>query len=250
MCTVRNIAVSLSKGGVGKTTTAVNLAAGLSLVGKQVLLVDADTQGQVAQSLGVIPESGLADLIENCASPEQAIIEARPNLFLLAGGPSLLHTKRVIARQKSGGPLLMAKALRPLNGRFDYVIIDTSPGWDNLAINVMFYAQEILAPVHLESMAILGLINFMHRLKQIQQYRRQLSLSYVVPTALDRRIKQSDEILEQVRGPVGKLLCTPIRYNVKLSEAPGVGQHIFEYAPRSKGAVDYAELTNRVLEND
>jgi len=100
---MRRIAVSLSKGGVGKTTTAVNLAAGLALAGSRVLLVDADTQGQVHFVLGVKPKSGLAELISQQHGPEEAIVEVRDGLRLLAGGGALAHVKMQMARMDTGG---------------------------------------------------------------------------------------------------------------------------------------------------
>ncbi|HEX7976696.1 MAG TPA: AAA family ATPase, partial [Anaerolineales bacterium] len=126
---MRKIAIALSKGGVGKTTTAVSLAAGLARAGKSVLLVDVDTQGQVAKALGVEPACGLADLVLGEAALPEAVLECRPNLGLLAGGRALAGLKRLITRQDFGGEQTLSEALAPLDGRYDYVILDTAPGW-------------------------------------------------------------------------------------------------------------------------
>lgn len=246
---MRKIAIALSKGGVGKTTTAVSLAAGLARAGKSVLLVDVDTQGQVAKALGVEPACGLADLVLGEAALPEAVLECRPNLGLLAGGRALAGLKRLITRQDFGGEQTLSEALAPLDGRYDYVILDTAPGWDALTVNALFYAGEVLAPVSLEVMTLQGLAEFARSLLSIQKYRPDLALRYVLPTFLDRRVRKSDEILRQLGLHYGEQLCPPVRYSVRLSEAPGYGQTIFEYASGSPGAEDYQKLTERVMQH-
>jgi chromosome partitioning protein len=244
---MRKIAIALSKGGVGKTTTAINLAAGLARAERRVLLVDMDTQGQVAKALGLRPAAGLAEMVTEERQPEEAVVEARENIWLLAGGRALAGLKRVIARKDFGGEQTLAEALVPLEGRYDMVLVDTAPAWDTLTVNALFYASEVLIPVSLEVMALQGLIEFVRSLAPIQKYHAELQLRYVLPTFMDRRVKKSEEILAQLHSYYAELACEPIRYNVRLSEAPGYGQTIFEYAPRSSGAQDYQTLTERIL---
>jgi chromosome partitioning protein len=246
---MRKIAIALSKGGVGKTTTALNLAAGLARAERRVLLVDMDTQGQLAKALGLRPPAGLAEMVIEGLPPEQVLMQARDGVWLLAGGRGLAGLKRVIARQDFGGEQTLAEALAPLDGRYDLVIVDTAPAWDTLTVNALFYATEVLIPVSLEVMALQGLIEFVRALGPIQKYHPDLALRYIVPTFMDRRVRKSDEILAQLRGYYADLVCEPIRYNVRLSEAPGYGQTIFEYAPRSPGAQDYQQLTERILQD-
>jgi chromosome partitioning protein len=244
---MRRMAVALSKGGVGKSTTAVSVAAGLAQAGAQVLLVDTDTQGQVAGMLGVHPPAGLAELLAGEQPPEAAMIEARERLWLLAGGRGLAGSKRLIDRKDFGGERTLGEALVTLDSRYDYVILDTAPGWDVLSVNVLFYAAEILAPIALEVLSLQSLLEFQKSLAAIQRYNPDLALHYVLPTFLDRRVRKSAEIHEQLRTHFGPQLCAPIRYNVRLSEAPGYGQTIFEYAPESPGAQDYQALVERIL---
>ena len=243
---MRKIAVSLAKGGTGKTTTAVNLSAGLARDGYMVLLVDTDTQGQVGAMLGIHPEFGLAELIEDELDPQQIVVEAREQLWVLAGTRSLAGLKRSIARKDFGGEKMLAESLAPLDDQFDFVILDTAPGWDPLTVNVMFYIQEIIAPVSLEVLSLHGLLEFSQRIESIKAYHPGLSLKYIVPTFLDRRVKKSAEILAQLRSRYHQQICEPIRYNVRLSEAPGFDQTIFEYSPRSSGAQDYQRLVERI----
>lgn len=242
---MRRLAIALSKGGCGKTTTAVNLAAGLARRGSRVLLVDTDTQGQTAPALGLEPQAGLAELLAGEIELEQAIHAAREGLWLIAGGQALGGSKRAIARLDAGGEQVLAQALAPLAGQYDYIILDSAPGWDTVTVNVLFYAEAVLAPVSLEPLTIRGLMDFESRLEAIQAYH-PVRLAYVLPTFADGRVKKSSELLSQLERRYEGLLCQPIRYNVKLSEAPAYGQTIYEYAPHSIGADDYQRLTERI----
>jgi len=246
---MRKIAVSISKGGTGKTTTAVNLSAGLARAGYKVLLIDTDTQSQAGSALGVDLQTGLAEVLSEDLPPDQAVSEVRERLWLLSGGSALAGAKRNITRQDYGAEHTLGRALSPLEGLYDYTIIDTAPGWDALTINVLFYAQEVLSPVSLEALTIRGLASFVKRLQDIQEYNKDLKLSYILPTFLDYRVRKSSEIMKQIETYFPEVLCKPIRYNVKVSEASGRGQSIFEYAPTSPGAEDYQALTDKVVNN-
>jgi len=244
---VRRIAIALSKGGVGKTTTAVSLAAGLAKYGKKVLLMDTDTQNQAATSLGVSPAAGLADVLEEDLLPSEAIHQVDEQLHLLAAGDGLAGAKRMIARKDFGAEHTLSQKLSPLDGEYDYIILDTAPGWDALSVASLFFVDEVLSPVSLEALTLSGLADFVNRLKDIQGFHEDIRLSYLLPTFLDGRVRKSEEILGQLKEYFGEVLCDPIRYNVSLSEAAGRGQHIFSYAPKSPGAIDYQTLTEKVI---
>ena len=242
----RKIGISLSKGGVGKSTTSINLAAGLALAGFKVLLIDTDTQGQDSFMLGVKPKAGLTELVTGELSLKECLTKARENLWMLAGGKSLAGVKRLIDRKDYGGELTIAEALAPVDKIFDYVIIDTSPGWDPLTVSVLFYINELLVPVALEIMALQGLSEFLRSISAIQKYRPELGLKYILPTFEDKRVKKTSRILNKIEKIYGERLCQPIRYNVRLSEAPAYGKTIYEYAPGCNGAKDYRELVRKV----
>ncbi|GIV68599.1 ParA family protein [Caldilinea sp.] len=247
---MRKVAIALSKGGVGKSTTAVNLAAALAQRQRRILLIDMDTQGQLARMLNIAPTHTVADVVSGEAPLKDAIIEARPGVDLLAGGRGLAGLKRAIDRKEFGGEQTLSEALAALDARYDYVIVDTAPGWDVLTVNALFFVEEVLTPVALEVLALQGLQEFMRSLAAIRRYHPRLTLRYILPTFFDRRVRKSDEILQQLRQHFPAQLCHPIRYNVRLSEAPGYGQTIFEYAVTSTGAEDYRLLAERVLNDE
>lgn len=245
---MRKIAVALSKGGVGKTTTAVNLAHGLALAGQRVLLVDADVQGQASVLLGFFPEYSLSDLVEG--KPEkEVVIQARENLDLVGGGDALAGLNRAIARQNFGGEYTIGEALGKFDSRYDFVVVDTAPGYDTLMINALFYVNEILCPISLQALSLNGVSKFAEHVENIARFKPGLDITYVLPTFYDRRVSQSDEILGQVRSVFGDKTLEPIRYNSVLAELVLWKKTIFEMDPKSKGAQDYYALTKRILEH-
>ena len=247
---MRKIALTNAKGGVAKTTSCVNLGAGLALLGYRTLLIDCDTQGQVSKSLGVQAGEGLGELLQGEAGLGDVQVEARENLFLIAGGGSLSGAKRLISRRDMRSELVLSEALDGLEG-FDFVLIDTAPSWDVLNVNCLFYVEELLIPVSMEALALQGVGDLVSRVEQVQQYREDKILQRgIIPTFYDGRVSKSAEILEQLERYFPGEVWSVVRYNVKLSEAPGFGQHIFEYAKRSNGAADYSRLARRLAKGD
>jgi len=244
---MRIIAIAMTKGGVGKTTTAVTLAHGLALRGNRVLLVDTDTQGQCAKALGIKPDLTLADVLEGSVSAAEAAIRTRENLDLIASDYHLSGQALSIARRDSEGHLVLGRALAPLAHSYDYAILDAAPGFDPVAVNVLSCAQDIVAPVALMPAALVGILDFVRHIERIGRHNRQLRLRYVVPTFMDLRIRQPAEMLTQLRDHFGSLLCRPIRVNVQLAEAFGWHKTIFEYAADSRGAADYGDFIERVV---
>jgi len=238
---LRKIAFTNAKGGVAKTTTCVNTGAGLALAGYRTLLVDCDTQGQVTKSLGIQAGEGLAELVQGDAGIEDVQIEARENLFVISGGRSLSGVKRLISRRDMRSEFVLSEALEGLRG-YDFVLLDTAPSWDVLSVNCLFYVEEILIPVSMEVLALQGVGDFLSRVDEVRHYRENLLVRGIIPTFYDGRVRKSAEILEQLERHFPDAILPVIRYNARLSEAPGFGQHIFEYAKRSNGAADYASL--------
>jgi chromosome partitioning protein len=254
---MRKIAISMAKGGVGKTTTAVNLAHGLALKGHKVLLVDCDTQNQAAIFLGIKPRHGLFEFITGTdengqpVSKNEAIATARSNLWLLAGGLKLVELKNWLGEQpRDRRQTLLGSRFETGNGALDYLIFDCAPGWDILSVNILMAATEIICPVALQSPSIEGLKTFFGYLLSAQKLNTELQLKYVLPTMFDQRTQHSLKVLKQLLKLFRKQVCDPIPYNVRLSEAPAVGKTIFEFDHRATGANGYKKLIRRIMQDD
>jgi len=239
---MRIIAVAMTKGGVGKTTTAVNLSHGLARAGERVLLVDADTQGQCAKALGVEYELTLNEVLLGEATVLDAVCRARDGLDLLASDHRLTHAALAIARRERDGHRALADALAPVAGRYDVAVIDAAPGVDAVAVNVLAAADEIVAPVALAPAALAGVLDFVRHVQRVAVHNKQLQLRWVLPTFYDLRTRTSAETLSQLQEHFGDRVCRPVRVNVELAEAFGWQKTIFEHAPRSRGAADYEDL--------
>jgi len=243
---MRIIAVAMTKGGVGKTTTAVNLAHGLALRGHRVLLIDADTQGQCSKALGVETDVTLTEVLTEDVHILDAATRARPNLDLVASDFRLTRAALAISRRQKDGHLALAEALVPAIPEYDVTVIDAAPGFDPVAVNVLGCADDIVAPVALAPAALAGVLDFVRHVGSVQQHNPSLKLRYVLPTFLDQRVRQSGEMLAQVRGHFGTQMCKPIRVNIDLAEAFGYRKSIFEYSPKARGAEDYSRFIDRV----
>ncbi len=250
----RMIAVSMAKGGVGKTTTSVNLAHGLAASGRRVLLVDCDTQNQVGLFLGVKPTHGLYEFITGKDERGQpvarmdALFAARPNLWILSGGIKLVELKNWLGEQpREQRQTVLKNAFVTKKGALDYLIFDCAPGWDVLSVNILVAAREVICPVALQAPAFEGLKTFFSYLLSAQKLNDGLQLRYVLPTMFDRRTRQSHLLLKQLHRLFRKQYCDPIPHNVRLSEAAGLGKTIFEHAPDSPGAAGYKKMLRRVI---
>jgi len=243
---MRIIAVAMTKGGVGKTTTAINLSHGLALRGYRVLLVDADTQGQCAKALGVESELTLTEVLTDDVEILDAATRARDGLDLVTSDFHLAKASLEIARREKNGHLALARALEPAAEWYDVAVIDSAPGFDAIAVNVLGCADDVVAPAALTPAALAGVLDFVRHVDSVRKHNPDLVLRYMLPTFHDRRVRQSAEMLEQLCGHFELEMCDPIRVNIDLAEAFGYQQSIFEYAPQSRGAVDYTKLINRV----
>ncbi len=244
---MRKIAVIGFKGGIGKTTICVNLGAGLALHDKRVLLIDTDTQSNIALALGVNSyKHSLADVLSGDISPRDAIIPARHNIDIIPGSLSLFKAQQrmvmEIAREE-----IFVNLFSEIDN-YDYQIFDCAPSLSLLTINALYYADEVFVPVSMEMLAMAGARQFMTYLRQVSRMLgKSASIRLIIPSFFDPRRKVSNIIMDSLKEDFGSRVTPPIWVDTKLSEAPGEGKTIFEYAPRSRGADNYTQLTQLVM---
>ncbi|MCG8353858.1 MAG: ParA family protein [Chloroflexales bacterium] len=239
----RVIAVTNLKGGIGKTTTVVNVSAGLALKGARVLLVDVDAQGNLSLALGVTPRRTLYEALVDGRHPKDCITSARPNLDLLAANETLLTAQPTIS-QRADWSRVLEKALHPIKANYDFIFIDCGGSLTVLNINALIAANEVLVPTTVESLSIKGLELLFKQIIRIKNHTG--CIRAIVPTMYDSRLRQSGELLEYLQMTYGALVLPPIRINVRLSESTAQGRTIYEHDPRSRGALDYAQLVERL----
>ena len=247
---MRKIVLSNFKGGVGKTTCAVNLAVGIARAGKRVLLLDNDSQASATDALGINghANSGTYSLLVDGVSAEELTIHVEPNLHMICASKSLSGADSWLATQFRREEVLN-KRLNKVSG-YDFVILDTAPAFSLLNVNALAWAQEVWLPVNMEYMALQGVKQVLENLKIMrEELDHDVSINYVIPTFVDSRNSKTAAVLEALRESFGPKVTHGIRTSVRLSEAPSYHQSIFDYAPRSTGAEDFSTLMRRILEN-
>jgi chromosome partitioning protein len=248
----RVIAVANQKGGVGKSTTAVSLGAALAELGKNVLVVDLDPQGNASTGLGIRHEARdvtIYDVLAAEAAIDGAIV-ATPleNLYAIPSTIDLAGAEIELVSQFSR-ELRLRKALEPLtHGRFDYILLDCPPSLGLLTVNALAAAMELIVPIQCEYYALEGLGQLLRNVRLVQQnVNPNLRLTGIVMTMYDPRTKLSEQVVEEVRRYFGeRVYDTIIPRTVRLSEAPGFGQPITVYDPKSRGAQCYRDLAAEV----
>jgi chromosome partitioning protein len=243
---MRKIAIVGFKGGIGKTTTCVNLGAALAQRNHRVLLVDTDTQANLSLALGVNDHKlSLTDVVLRKADARDCVISARQNLDLLPGDLSLFKAQQRMVMELSR-ERIFDQVLSDLDG-YHYQILDCAPSLSLLTVNAVAYVHEVFIPVSMEMLAVAGARDFMRYLREISRMLgRGATIRLIIPTFYDPRRKVSKIVLQTLEDDFGPRVTHPIRVDTKLSEAPGVGQTIFEYMPKGRGAEDYSQLTDVV----
>lgn len=243
----RRIAVFNHKGGTGKTTTAVNLAAAIAEQGKRVLLIDADGQGNVGASLGIRGEKNLYHVLVLGMPVEEAAVPVRNNLDVLTSN-ELLAAAELYLAGRPNRDRVMRERLGDRADDYDVVVIDCAPALSLMNQNALVYADSVVVPVSCDYLSLVGVRQVLRTIKNVREMlKHDIALLGVVPTFFDVRNKICREAVDALSEHFGDRCLPPIRINTKLREAPSVKQTIFEYAPESNGAADYLALVEKVM---
>ncbi len=241
---MRKIAVLSSKGGTGKTTTSINLAHGLALMGRSVLLIDSDPQNTIGIVFNVNPEKTLCDLL---LKRRASIVKVREKLHIITSGGKYLVDTEVKLTKKIGKEYKLKKNLSNLDN-VDYVILDCAPSINLINVNVLTYCDEVIIPISMDFLSQIGANQILGMIDNVSKsYNKNLDILGVLPVYYNEKRKISLETVSILKEFFKeKLFNTYIREDVALKEAPSFMKTIFEYAPDSWGAQDYYNLAQEV----
>jgi len=251
----RVIAVANQKGGVGKTTTAVNLAASLAATQRRVLLIDSDPQGNATMGCGVDKRTlgvSMIDVLLGESDAAGALLPVDPGGFTLLPGNQDLVAAEVQLMSKIGRELKLRQALKPIRGLYDVVVIDCPPALNLLTVNALVAADSVLVPMQCEYYALEGLSALMSTIEQIRaSVNAELELEGILRTMFDPRNNLSNEVSAQLLMHFGdKVFRTVIPRNVRLAEAPSFGKAVLYHDRESRGALAYLALAGELIRRE
>ncbi len=243
----RVIAIFNHKGGTAKTTTAVTLAAGLAARGQRVLLVDSDSQGNVAESFGLRVDRSLYHVIVMGLSPADVVKTVRPRLDVLPSNETLAAAELYLAGRRERDRVL-ATRLASVRDQYDFVLVDCSPSLSLMNQNALVFADAVLCPVACDYLSLVGVRQVLRTLKHVGTLlRHPVQLLGVLPTMFDPRANISHEAYDMLREHFGERCFEPIRQAARVKEAPARGKTILELAPSSDVAADYAAVVSKLI---
>jgi chromosome partitioning protein len=246
------IAIANQKGGVGKTTTSINLAASLGVLEQKVLIIDADPQANATSGLGIDVDSveiGTYQLLEHTNTAKEAIVKTEtPNLDIIPAHIDLVAIEIELI-DKEEREYMLKKALIEIKDDYDYIIIDCAPSLGLLTLNALTAADAVLIPIQCEYFALEGLGKLLNTIKSVQKiHNANLDYEGLLLTMYDSRLRLSNQVVEEVQKHFSDMVfSTIIQRNVRLSEAPSYGESIINYDASSKGAENYLSLAKEII---
>ena len=246
------IAIANQKGGVGKTTTSISLAASLGVLEKKILLIDADPQANANSGLGLdvnAVEGGTYHVLEHTLSAKKAIVKtASPNVDIIPAHIDLVAIEIELVDKKER-EYMLKKALAEVKEDYDYILIDCAPSLGLITLNSLVAADAVIIPIQCEYFALEGLGKLLNTIKSIQNiHNPTLEIEGLLLTMFDSRLRLSNQVVDEVRKHFSSMVFeTIIRRNIRLGEAPSFGESIITYDATSKGAINYLNLAQELL---
>lgn len=246
----KKIAVTLKKGGSGKTTTAINLAGALALKGKKTLLVDLDPQANATLALGLNPlelKYNINHLFTDInVQPSEVIVTTDYGLDILPSHPTLAETEAGMQASQVGA---IRGILDPLESNYDYIVIDTPPSESYLTINALGYVDSVIIPLQAHFLALQGLAQATDIVKKIQGgLNTKLQIDGILPTMVNKRTNISSLVIDQAKQDYGDMIYPlQVDYSIRHSEATLAGKPIVIYDPTHNGAITYTKLAERII---
>jgi len=249
------IAIANQKGGVGKTTSSINLSASLGVLEKKILLIDADPQANATSGAGIEIENvkkGTYQLLEHTSKVEEVIMKtASPNFEIIPAHIDLVASEiELVDNEKR--EYMLKEAIKNIKEKYDYILIDCPPSLGLITLNALTCADSVIIPIQCEYFALEGLGKLLNTIKSVQKlHNKNLDIEGLLLTMYDSRLRLSNQVVEEVQKHFKKMVFKSIiQRNIRLSEAPSYGKNIISYDANSRGATDYLSLAEEIIKRN